>query len=83
MLNKQAFRRKLCQNFLTFGVLILFCSLLIIIGGIGLYIFVGLCKVLEAFLIGFGIPANVVVAVIAFIGLSVYIIYTSFQESKE
>lgn len=83
MLNKQTFRRKLCQNFLTFGILILFCFLLIIIGGIGLYIFVELCKALEAFLIGFGISANVVVAVIAFIGLSAYIIYTSFQESKE
>ena len=83
MLNKQAFRRNLCQNFLTFGVLALFCFLLIIIGGIGLYVFVGLCKALEAVLIGFGISANVVVAVIAFIGLSAYIIYTSFQESKE
>lgn len=83
MLNKQAFRRNLRQNFLTFGVLALFCFTLIIIGGIGLYVFVGLCKMLEAFLIGFGISANVVVAVIAFIGLSAYIIYTSFQESKE
>lgn len=73
MLNKQAFRRNLCQNFL-------FCFLFIIIGCIGLY---GLCKALEAFLIGFGISANVVVVVIAFIGLSAYIIYTSFQESKE
>lgn len=83
MLNKQAFRRNLYQNFLAFGVLILFCFLLIIVGCIGLYVFVGLCKALEAFLIGFGISANVVVAVIAFIGLSAYIIYTSFQESKE
>ena len=83
MLNKQAFRRNLCQNFLAFGVLALFCFSLIIIGGIGLYVFVGLCKVLEAVLIGFGISANVAVAVIAFIGLSAYIIYTSFQESKE
>lgn len=83
MLNKQAFRRNLCQNFLTFGVMTLLCVLLIIIGCIGLYVFVGLCKVLEAFLIGFGISANVAVAVIAFIGLSAYIIYTSFQESKE
>lgn len=83
MLNKQAFRRNLCQNFLAFGVLALFCFLLIIIGGIGLYVFVGLCKALEAFLIGFGISANAVVAVIAFIGISAYIIYTSFQESKE
>lgn len=80
MLNKQAFRRNLCQNFLSFGALTLFCFLLIIIGCIGLYV---LCKVLEAFLIGFGISANVVVAVIAFIGLPAYIIYTSFQESKE
>ena len=83
MLNKQAFRRNLCQNFLAFGVLALFCFALIIIGCIGLYVFVGLCKALEAFLIGFGISANVAVAVIAFIGLSAYIIYTSFQESKE
>lgn len=83
MLNKQAFRRNLCQNFLAFGVLVLFCFALIIIGCIGLYVFVGLCKALEAFLIGFGISANVAVAVIAFIGLSAYIIYTSFQESKE
>lgn len=83
MLNKQAFRRNLCQNFLAFGALTLFCFLLIIIGCIGLYVFVGLCKALEVFLIGFGISANVVVAVIAFIGISAYIIYTSFQESKE
>lgn len=83
MLNKQAFRRNLCQNFFVFGVLALFCFSLIIIVGICLYGFVGLCKALEAFLIGFGISANVVVAVIAFIGLSAYIIYTSFQESKE
>ena len=83
MLNKQAFRRNLCQNFLTFGVMVLFYFLLIIIGCIGLYVFVGLCTALEAFLIGFGISANVVVAVIAFIGSSAYIIYTSFQESKE
>lgn len=83
MLNKQAFRRNLCHNFLAFGVLMLFCFLLIIVGCIGLYVFVGLCKALEAFLIGFGISANVVVNVIAFIGLPAYIIYTSFQESKE
>ena len=83
MLNKQAFRRNLCQNFLTFGVLVLFCFLLIIIGGVGLYVFVRLCKMLEAFLIGFGISVNVAVAVIAFISLFAYIIYTSFQESKE
>ena len=83
MLNKQAFRRNLCQNFLTFGILTLFFFTLILIGYIGLRVFVGFCKALEAFLIGFGISVNVVVAVIAFIGLSAYIIYTSFQESKE
>lgn len=76
MLNKQAFRRNLCQNFFVFGLMTLF----IIIGCIGLYV---LCKALEAVLIGFGISANVVVAVLAFIGIPADIIYTSFQESKE
>lgn len=83
MLNKQAFRRNLCQNLLTFGVFALSYFVSLIIVYIGIHVFVGLCKALEAFLIGFGISANVVVAVIAFIGLFAFIIYTSFQESKE